>query len=140
MTDLFVAAGDPVRREHWGFYRVLSPPKTPAAGRRRCFGIPLVPSPGEDVTALALFAPEAWGEAALPRVRFELAIAEGNDETVVAREVRTPGRPGPPLRASLDSYADRDVLVRFCVIRRADEPQAGFGEPRIVRRGSEPGA
>lgn len=122
-----------VRRDHWAVYRVLRP--EPALGRRSCLEVPHVPAGGEEIRALPLFPPEAWNGSPAPPTSFELAVRDAAGERRLASAVRTPGPPGPALRAPLDARAEGPVTLRLCITAPADAdaPGAGFAEVAVVR-------
>ncbi len=121
-------------RTSWLMYRVMAVDLETEG--ESCFEQRHRAAKGESVTAVPIFHPRTWLPVARDSepVRFSIRV-----EGQTSEHEGVPGVPGPPLRLPLDSFAEREIEIRFCVSAPGAAPDAmsarelGWAEARIVR-------
>lgn len=138
-----------VERTSWMMYRVIAATAR-ARGVWNCFTMAHHVTAGEAIATTPMLNPITWvqrrgdpdfrpgSSGAAFAVTVTVSAPLMPPQTVYADE-RPAGKPGEPIRISLDRYAGLEVEMRFCAGVPATAPSgpalalAGWVEPRIVR-------
>lgn len=131
------------RVEHtsWLVYPVVTT-RLLRGDRAVCMQYPHRVAAGEVLSVRPMFEHLAWTDRHWPdaarRVIASVHLRAGGVDTPLFVEERRAGPPGPPLELSLEAWAGRSALLRFCAQRPRGDSEArgiasfGWADPRIL--------
>jgi hypothetical protein len=129
--------------ERWLFHRVWAAALD--GGERRCVELPWRVAAGQRVVAAPMADPALWGTDEAALLEFELAAGARGAPATLARRAQLAANAGPGrLELPLTLPPGAEAVLRFCAWRLGaarDTPLvAGWGEPRVERGATAPGA